>query len=114
MCSETSSLASTRASAPVRWCCSDVPPDSTVVGNPAHIIYREGKRVLITDPHDVQDPLSNVIIALAKEVKQLEERLERLDGQVVQAARELDEVRSLAAEDEEREHTASRYRLPNS
>ena len=81
----------------------DVPPDSTVVGNPAHIIYRAGKRVLITDPHEVRDPLSNVIIALAKEVKQLEARLERLDGQVVQAARELDEVRSLVAEDEERE-----------
>ena len=81
----------------------DVPPDSTVVGNPAHIIYREGKRVLITDPHEVRDPLSNVIIALAKEVKQLEARLERLDGQVVQAARELDEVRGLVAEDEERE-----------
>jgi serine O-acetyltransferase len=81
----------------------DVPPDSTVVGNPAHIIYRAGKRVLITDPHDVQDPLSNVIIALAREVKQLEERLERLDGQVVQAARELDEVRGLVVEEEERE-----------
>jgi len=85
----------------------DVPPDSTVVGNPAHIIYREGKRVLITDPHDVQDPLSNVIIALAKEVKQLEERLEHLDGQVVQAARELDAVRGLATEDEEREQYRS-------
>jgi serine O-acetyltransferase len=81
----------------------DVPPNSTVVGNPAHIIYREGKRVLITDPHQVKDPLSGVIVALAKEVKQLEERLERLDGQVVQATRELDAVRALAAEDEERE-----------
>jgi len=42
-------------------------------------------------------------VALAREVKQLEERLERLDGQVVQAARELDAVRALSAEDEERE-----------
>ena len=81
----------------------DVPPNSTVVGNPAHIIYQEGKRVLITDPHQVKDPLSGVIVALAREVKQLEERLERLDGQVVQAARELDAVRALSAEDEERE-----------
>jgi uncharacterized protein YlxW (UPF0749 family) len=55
----------------------------------------------------VQDPLSNVIIALAKEVKQLEERLEHLDGQVVQAARELDAVRGLATEDEEREQYRS-------
>jgi serine O-acetyltransferase len=29
---------------------SDVPPDSTVVGVPAHIVYRNGLRVLITDP----------------------------------------------------------------
>jgi len=27
-----------------------VPPDSTVVGVPGHIIFREGKRVVITDP----------------------------------------------------------------
>jgi serine O-acetyltransferase len=59
----------------------DVPPDSTAVGVPAHIVYREGKRVLITDPHDVSDPLSGVIIALADEVKRLESRLEaRIDG----------------------------------
>ena len=37
---------------------SDVPPNSTVVGVPAHIVYRNGERVLITDPHDVKDPLS--------------------------------------------------------
>lgn len=59
----------------------DVPPDSTVVGVPAHIVYREGKRVLITDPHDVSDPLSGVIIALAEEVKNLEARLRlRIDA----------------------------------
>lgn len=81
----------------------DVPPNSTVVGVPAHIIYREGKRVLITDPHDVQDPLSGVIVALATEVKQLEARLERLDGQVQETARDLDVARSLSTEDEERE-----------
>ena len=32
----------------------DVPPDSTVVGVPAHIVYQGGKRVLITDPHEVE------------------------------------------------------------
>ena len=54
---------------------SDVPPNSTVVGVPAHIIYRNGQRVLITDPHDVKDPLSDALIAL--------EELElRLGGQV--------------------------------
>src|SRR5580704_1087511 len=60
----------------------DVPPDSTVVGVPAHIVYQGGKRVLITDPHDVNDPLSDVIIALADEVKRLKTRLEKLDGEL--------------------------------
>jgi serine O-acetyltransferase len=59
----------------------DVPPDSTVVGVPAHIVYQGGKRVLITDPHEVSDPLSDVIIALADEVKRLKCRLEKLDGE---------------------------------
>lgn len=59
----------------------DVPPDSTVVGVPAHIVYQAGKRVLITDPHEVSDPLSDVIIALADEVKRLKTRLEKLDGE---------------------------------
>ena len=51
---------------------SDVPPNSTVVGVPAHIIYRNGERVLITDPHDVKDPLSDALIALAARVDELE------------------------------------------
>jgi serine O-acetyltransferase len=58
-----------------------VPPDSTVVGVPAHIVYQGGKRVLITDPHEVSDPLSDIIIALADEVKRLKTRLEKLDGE---------------------------------
>jgi serine O-acetyltransferase len=54
---------------------SDVPPNSTVVGVPAHIVYRNGQRVLITDPHDVKDPLSDALIALAARVEGLEARL---------------------------------------
>jgi len=54
---------------------NDVPPNSTVVGVPAHIVYRNGERVLITDPHDVKDPLSDALIALASRVEQLEESL---------------------------------------
>ncbi|MGA1982708.1 MAG: serine O-acetyltransferase [Acidobacteriaceae bacterium] len=78
----------------------DVPPDSTVVGVPAHIVYQGGKRVLITDPHDVSDPLSDVIIALADEVKRLKTRLEKLDGEF-QTAR-MEPVSSLTVEEEER------------
>jgi serine O-acetyltransferase len=54
---------------------ADVPPNSTVVGVPAHIIYRNGQRVLITDPHDVKDPLSDALIALSSRVEELEEKL---------------------------------------
>jgi serine O-acetyltransferase len=53
----------------------DVPPNSTVVGVPAHIVYHNGERVLITDPHDVKDPLSDALIALSSRVEQLEHQL---------------------------------------
>ena len=54
---------------------ADVPPISTVVGVPAHIVYHNGERVLITDPHDVKDPLSDALIALSTRVEELEDRL---------------------------------------
>jgi serine O-acetyltransferase len=53
----------------------DVPPNSTVVGVPAHIVYRNGQRVLITDPHDIKDPLSDALIALSGRVDELEARM---------------------------------------
>lgn len=78
----------------------DVPPDSTVVGVPAHIVYQGGKRVLITDPHEVSDPLSDVMIALADEVKRLKVRLEKLDGEFQQTR--MEPASSLVVEEEER------------
>jgi serine O-acetyltransferase len=54
---------------------TDVPPNSTVVGVPAHIVYRNGERILITDPHDIKDPLSDALIALSARVEGLEEKL---------------------------------------
>jgi len=51
---------------------TDVPPNSTVVGVPAHIVYRNGQRVLLTDPHDIKDPLSDALIALSARVDRLE------------------------------------------
>ena len=54
---------------------NDVPPNSTVVGVPAHIVYSNGQRVLITDPHEIKDPLSDALIALSARVEELEERL---------------------------------------
>jgi serine O-acetyltransferase len=53
----------------------DVPDNSTVVGVPGHIVLRNGKRVIITDPKDIRDPLSDAVIALAAEVNNLRRKL---------------------------------------
>src|SRR5271156_1862176 len=58
----------------------DVPDDSTVVGVPGHIIFREGKRVVITDPKQITDPLSEALAAVASEVNKLGERVRQLEG----------------------------------
>ncbi len=58
---------------------SDVPPNSTVVGVPAHIIYHNGRRVLIVDPHEIKDPLSDALIALSQRVDDLEQRIGAAD-----------------------------------
>ena len=57
-----------------------VPDHSTVVGVPGHIIFREGKRVVITDPKQINDPLSEALAAVATEVSKLRERVQRLEG----------------------------------
>ena len=62
----------------------DVPPDSTVVGVPAHIVYQAGKRVLITDPREINDPLSDIILTLAEQIKSLQSRVDHLDGELHQ------------------------------
>ncbi len=76
----------------------DVPPNSTVVGVPAHLVYREGHRVLITDPHEIKDPLSDVIIALAKEVSEIKASLS-----APQRADDTSALKTFEAEDNERE-----------
>jgi serine O-acetyltransferase len=58
----------------------NVPEDSTVVGVPGHIIFREGKRVVITDPKQINDPLSEALAAVASEVNKLGERVRQLEG----------------------------------
>ncbi len=79
----------------------DVPPDSTVVGVPAHIVYESGKRVLITNPGEVNDPVSEVLLALADELKRLQGRVERLDGELHQTLRQ-EPANALTVEAEER------------
>ncbi len=58
----------------------NVPEDSTVVGVPGHIIFREGKRVVITDPKQINDPLSEALASVVTEVNRLRERVQQLEG----------------------------------
>jgi serine O-acetyltransferase len=74
----------------------DVPADSTVVGVPGHIVFHNGKRVVITDPKQINDPLSEALAAVASEVKILREQVSRLEGrehvhsETLEAAIEMD------------------------
>jgi serine O-acetyltransferase len=58
----------------------NIPNDSTVVGVPGHVIFREGKRVVITDPKQINDPLSEALAAVATEVHKLSDRLHQIEG----------------------------------
>ena len=58
----------------------DVAHDSTVVGVPGHVVFRHGKRVVITDPKQITDPLSDALHAVASQVKDLKRRVQELEG----------------------------------
>jgi len=65
---------------------NDVPDNSTIVGVPGHIIFRDGKRVVITDPKEIRDPLSDALAALADQVQKLEETVKELTRERDEAA----------------------------
>jgi serine O-acetyltransferase len=60
----------------------DVPPNSTVVGNPGHTVKVEGRRVEgpDTDWIHLPDPFADAIKGLAKRVGELEARIAELTG----------------------------------
>jgi len=58
----------------------DVPENSTVVGVPAHVVFRNGQRVVITDPKEINDPLSAALAAVASQVKDLKQHIEKIEG----------------------------------
>ena len=60
----------------------DVPPGSTVVGNPGHPVKVEGKRVEGPDADWIHlpDPIAEAIKALSERIADVERRLAELDG----------------------------------
>ncbi len=70
----------------------DVPPKSTVVGNPGHIVRVEGRRPEGPDSDWIHlpDPVADAIRGLSERLGSLEGRLEALDGEAAGA-----EVREL-------------------
>ena len=73
----------------------DVPDNSTIVGVPGHVILRAGQRVVITDPKQIQDPLSEALAAVATQVKDLKERLQELEGSKPTDSRAADELQAI-------------------
>jgi serine O-acetyltransferase len=61
----------------------DVPPNSTVVGNPGHPVRVEGKRPEGPDADWIHlpDPVAEAIRTLAERLAAIERRLEALDGE---------------------------------
>ena len=53
-----------------------IPDNSTIVGVPGHIVLRNGRRVVITDPKEISDPMSDVFVRLASEVHAIRKQLE--------------------------------------
>jgi serine O-acetyltransferase len=58
----------------------DVPDNSTVVGVPGHIVLQNGKRIVITDPKQINDPLSEALNAVIDRIHELNERVRELEG----------------------------------
>jgi serine O-acetyltransferase len=72
----------------------DVPPNSTVVGNPGHPVRVEGRKVEGPDADWIHlpDPLADAIKAISERLAGIETRLAELDGKT--ATGEVKELRS--------------------
>ena len=61
---------------------TDVPPNSTVVGNPGHVVRVDGRRPEGPDADWIHlpDPIAEAIKSLSQRIAELERRLGELDG----------------------------------
>lgn len=62
----------------------EVPPNSTVVGNPGRIVKRNGVRVGKLDHNELPDPVIEVCTRLEREIQELKEEIARLKQMEVQ------------------------------
>ncbi len=60
---------------------SEVPPNSTVVGNPGRIVRQNGKRVDPLDHIHLPDPVMNMLDSMQKELERLSQRVEMLESE---------------------------------
>jgi hypothetical protein len=60
---------------------------------------RHGKRVVITDPKQITDPLSDALHAVASQVKDLDTRVKKLEEKKPADASAPDEVRAIIGND---------------
>src|SRR3954470_20970817 len=79
----------------------DVPPNSTVVGNPGHPVRVDGKRPEGPDADWVHlpDPIADAIRALSKRVTELEAALEEATGRKVEPSAEVRPLRNMRGGD---------------
>jgi serine O-acetyltransferase len=77
----------------------DVPDDSTVVGVPGRIVFRNGKRVVITDPMQIKYPLSETLIAVATQVRDLQQTVQQLAGREPMETNAVDSLQALIEPD---------------
>jgi serine O-acetyltransferase len=73
---------------------ADVPPNSTVVGNPGHTVKVEGRKVEGPDADWIHlpDPVADAIKRLSERLLELERRIAELDGKAAEG--EVRELRS--------------------
>jgi serine O-acetyltransferase len=79
----------------------DVPPNSTVVGNPGHPVRVDGKRPEGPDADwaHLPDPVADAIRALSKRVTELETALEEATGRKVEPSAEIRPLRNVRGGD---------------